>query len=172
MSDLLHRFVVFDDSMPPSVPLFLQVDIRFAWLGIDHVIGDAFSHNNHNTGCIWKKCYFVIEACHVDIGCVCEFFQLLWDHFQCSQVLIRHFVPTPRFYRCLLWSIEKEGVCASSLRIISGSRMPDMIVWSGDRLCRPCTDRRCWRSLSAQCNTRQTFRPLLVSVLPTLLCQE
>ena len=112
MFEVLYRFVVFDDSMLPSAPVFFNWCIRFAWLGIGHVIRDAFSHNSRNTGCLWAKCYFEIEACRVDIASVCEFFQFLWKHFHCSQVLVRRCVQNLRSYRYLVLSVEKEGcVC-------------------------------------------------------------
>ena len=124
---MLYRFVVFDDSMLPSAPVFCNWCIRFAWLGIGHVIRDEFSHNSRNTGCLWAKCYFEIEACRVDIVCVCEFCQFLWKHVHCSQVLVRRCVHSSLLHMFSVVGREGGGVCASNLRFVSGSRMPDMM---------------------------------------------
>ena len=111
---LLYQFVVFDDNMPPSAPFVCNWYIRFAWLGIDHLIGDAFSHNSLTTGCLWEKCCFEHGAGQVDVGCVCAFSRLLLKHFHCSQVLFRRFAPTPCSYRCLVLVYCSSNVSPSS----------------------------------------------------------
>ena len=61
-----------------------------------------------------------------------NFVNFLWKDCHCSQVLIRRFVPTPRSYRCLLLSVEKEGVCVRVvLRLISGMSLLSTMRMSG-----------------------------------------
>ena len=104
--------------MLPSAPVFCNWCIRFAWLGSGHVIRDAFSHNSRNTGCLLAKSYLEIEACRVDIVCVCELCKFLWENVHCSQVLVRRCVQTLRSYICLVLSVEKEGVCVRVICVL------------------------------------------------------